>query len=106
MTYQWLKSDWLKIPAATRPTFSISNAGPNDVDTYTVTASPGTNSQGVDSARATLEIGPSLSFRKPELVIHGLYAGGRSFASRRQVQLGSCGFPVSGRRQHQQPASQ
>jgi len=91
--YQWLKSDWLKIPGATSPTFTISNVGPNDVDTYTVTTSSGTNGQSVDSSRATLEIGPSLSFRKWGLVTRAFTQSGGSFIPAFGFNLSGVSFP-------------
>jgi hypothetical protein len=68
-TYQWSKDDLVKISGATGPTLTISNVGPADVDTYAVTVTSGTNGQSVDSLRATLEIGPSLSFGKLGLLL-------------------------------------
>ena len=62
VTYQWAIGDWLKIPGATNSTLIISNVGPGDVDVYTAIVTSGTNGPSVDSTRATLEIGPSLSF--------------------------------------------
>jgi hypothetical protein len=61
LTYQWNKGGYVKLPGATNSTLTLSNVTDSDVYSVTVT---GTNGQGVDSRRATLEIGPALSFGK------------------------------------------
>ncbi len=69
LTCQWNKGGWLKIPGATNSTLTLSNVTASDVYSVTVT---GTNGQSVDSRRATLEIGPSLSFAKLGLLLQQL----------------------------------
>lgn len=69
LTYQWNKGGWLKVPGATNSTLTLSNVTSSDVYNVTVTD---TNGQGVDSRRATLEIGPALSFAKLGLLLQQL----------------------------------
>lgn len=69
LTYQWNKGGYVKIPGATNSTLILSNVTASEVYNVTVT---GTNGQGVDSRRVTLEIGPSLSFAKPGLLLQQL----------------------------------
>lgn len=76
-TYQWYKNGWLKIAGATNSTLTLSNIGYADVNVYTLTVT-GTNGQAVDSVRATLEIGPSLSFRKLGLLTRAFNQAGGS----------------------------
>ena len=80
LTYQWYEGDWLAIPGATNATLILTNVDYLDVDSYSVTVTAGTNLQSVDSLRATLEIGPALSFDKLGVLLRPFsQAGGNLF---------------------------
>ncbi len=77
LNYQWYEGDWLAIPGATNATLTLTGVNYLDVDTYSVTVT-GDNRQSVDSLRATLEIGPSLSFDKLESLFRVLNQSGEA----------------------------
>ena len=93
LSYQWYQGDWLAIPGATNATLVRSNVTFLDVDTYSVTVSAGGRS--VESLRATLEIGPALSFDKLAVLLRQigqtnfLYPGSFTFPSVSAGAIGS-----------------
>jgi hypothetical protein len=93
LTYQWYVGNWQAIPGATNATLTISNVSPSDVNIYGVIVTG--NGQNVASLRATLEIGPSLSFDKLQDLLRqlSLAAGGGSSYIKFIALASSASFP-------------
>jgi hypothetical protein len=90
--YQWYKNGWLKIPGATNSTLTLTNVGHADVNNYSLAVTD-TNGQALDSLRATLEIGSSLSFRKLGLLTRQFNQSNGNFFSRLRFNALSVSFP-------------